>query len=886
MQIYIVWRSVLHPPIINVPQSTSELVMKGLVWQRGHPRWMKTEEAFVSYLGDRYSAEDWKDALAALFSGDGDDIIALANLHALKAIYICQASTVSLNMTKAAKASPVTTSMPKRNRRSCRPFNRFIDDQARDSDEDDDEEDIHGSPVQASNVTSILGLSAKNRLAAAINDIVGKYQERLRHSSRGCLTKLPGPPAQLKKGCISFQFIVHLFLILYHVTHCITGTATRYIAEHLQSKGFSVTVSLWVPGQLHVVSDSPKMISASLPPSHNLSVREYLCISEEEHEAVEHSNIKLPNPSWVRIKHGKYKDAIVYVFDSEQSNLFVKVLVPPRDFPYPMPEGSVTLLDSSRLPKDNTVTDIIHGEEVSGWDTPFMKRSIMAFSMQFLHAGDAIRVVKGEVHSEIGTVLSIDHALGSACLELTFDGDQVETEVQLQDLERVFCVGDTVWVVAGAYLGLEGHVIQISGDIFHLCQDISKEEQHYEPPPDESIQVRDRIEVLIGEHMGKCGIVSWFPVGADEAEYSLGPPIIQVAAAFVRWTHISQTIAYTKERGYDVRPGDVVSVARRPEYQAKGVVQSVDFPKARLTLLSESDQSLICHKRGSFLDWRRLKGLPSYVIQYWDGELCRHSAWAGTYHGQMPGCCHKVWNEIKRRSYLTSPQRRCTTPPPDRVPSASSTSIRTDSNSLWTSWDVNPEDTNTTDTNTVEGPSLSVDPSSLTLDPWTVDAQDIQDSIDARAEKVQDNGPLPWLMSKEFASQLLTYHALLKVSLRFNGGGGKLHRRFVSTACPDPFCGANGPAPKGFVAVFCASSNKGATLQHYHIPAGDLCPVPPRRKNQLCLILDGDFRGQIRTVSKCNVKLSTAELVIEGSDAPSISLRFDQICLVECFVVS
>ncbi|KIK34179.1 hypothetical protein CY34DRAFT_98457, partial [Suillus luteus UH-Slu-Lm8-n1] len=198
----------------------------------------------------------------------------------------------------------------------------------------------------------------------------------------------------------------------------------------------------------------------------------------------------LPSPSWVRIKHGKYKDAIAYVFDSEQSNLFVKVLVPPQDFPYPMPKGSVALLDPSRLPKDTTVTDIIHDGEVVGcsfkgakyykglllknchryhleyvssphvddirlhrqseWDTSFMQKTVAAFSMQFLRVGDAVRVVKGEVLSE--------------------------TEVSLQDLERVFRVGDTVRVVAGAYLGLEGHVIQISGDILHLCQAISKEE--------------------------------------------------------------------------------------------------------------------------------------------------------------------------------------------------------------------------------------------------------------------------------------------------------------------------------------------------------------------------------------------------------------------------
>jgi hypothetical protein len=50
---------------------------------------------------------------------------------------------------------------------------------------------------------------------------------------------------------------------------------------------------------------------------------------------------------------------------------------------------------------------------------------------------------------------------------------------------------------------------------------------------------------------------------------------------------------YTKEKGYDIRPGDVISVTHRPEYQAKGVIQSIDLPKARLRLLSENDQSLV-----------------------------------------------------------------------------------------------------------------------------------------------------------------------------------------------------------------------------------------------------------------------------------------------------
>jgi ribosomal protein L24 len=290
-----------------------------------------------------------------------------------------------------------------------------------------------------------------------------------------------------------------------------------YIAEHLQGQGLSVTVSPWLPGQLYVVSDSPRTIASFLPSSHKLSVKDYHRISDEEHVVVERSAIKFPNPSWVRVKSGKYKGAIAYVFDPDQLDLFVDTLVAAREFPYSMPSGSEALFDRSRLPKDQTVTDIIrNGETIgcsykgqryygglllkkfhryqlelvacphadavrlhlqSGFDTPFVKKSIVAFSMQFLRVGDAARIITGAVKSGIGTVVSIDHAFGgSARIELTLDGDQKELEARLEDMERVFWVGDAVRVVAGSYLGLEGHVIQMDEELFRVCQRVSMEE--------------------------------------------------------------------------------------------------------------------------------------------------------------------------------------------------------------------------------------------------------------------------------------------------------------------------------------------------------------------------------------------------------------------------
>lgn len=104
--------------------------------------------------------------------------------------------------------------------------------------------------------------------------------------------------------------------------------------------------------------------------------------------------------------------------------------------------------------------------------------------------------------------------------------------------------------------------------------------------------------------MGKRGVVNWFAKGddnlwfrniltTDDTEPNDGLGTILVPAAIVRRTDLTKTLPFTKERSYDVRPGDVVIVTRGPEYDAKGVVQSVDFLNTRLTLLCDGDCSLV-----------------------------------------------------------------------------------------------------------------------------------------------------------------------------------------------------------------------------------------------------------------------------------------------------
>ncbi|KAG1858586.1 hypothetical protein C8R48DRAFT_775023 [Suillus tomentosus] len=927
------------------------------------------DDALTSYLGDRYFAEDWAEPRRALFSGEGDDDKSLANLDQLMARHVAPATP-----SPAPKDSsvPVSASRPAshlsslRRKRSHRPpgstRNPYIIVEASEdddeNDEEEEEEDEGGRPELAQKVTRMSGPSAKERLAKIFDDLANRFEENPGNSSQGCRALAPRA-ASIPLSPLRVLPPQNRMYLLH-----IQRTAAEYIAEHLRNQKFSVTVSAWVAGQIYVVADSPKTIFDSLPASHSLAVRQCLRITDVEREAVEGSLFQFPGPAWVRIRHGPHRGCIGRVESQTESS--VKILIPPLRFPYPMPRGTRALLDRSRLPTNKTVSDIIRDNEVvgltyegqsyymglllkdfhrdnlellasphiddirlhleSGWDKPFLKKTVVSFSMQFLRMGDWVRVLKGSLRGESGQVISTDHTIGTASLEFTFDGRLEQIELRLEDIERVFKVGDTVKAIAGPYLGLEGHVIQMRQDIFDICQDISNEQveiskyyldrrplnhtmhsqlpmqQYLEPTPDsDSIEIGDHIEVLDGKHIGKRGVVDWYAkkstilwfrdvLTEDGRETSSRFSSISVPVAMVRRTSFTHTIQYTKDKGYDVRPGDVVTVARGPEYQAKGVVHNVDIPNARLTILCDGDQSLLCVPirfvtkiRNAFLDsFRNDIGREVFVIGG-DRKGYRATLYSLSYetctvavYGQQRTTLklHEVvtrygmrlngamleglelasFCEMRKRSYL-APPARSTTPPVEKEtnPSSSLISITGPNpapSNVWSTWSASSEAE-------APDPTSSIDPTSSTHDPWTVDAQDTE------AEKLPNSGPLPWLMSKEFSSKLLTYHVLLKVSPNFLRG--RLYKRFVSTACPDPFCGENGPAPEGHVAAFCTSNGAGAAIEHYHIPASDLSPAHPRKKKQQCLILGGAHCGALGTVVNCWTKKQTVDLIINSA---------------------
>ncbi|KAG2737355.1 hypothetical protein P692DRAFT_20883658 [Suillus brevipes Sb2] len=197
------------------------------------------EESFSSYLGDRYVADDWKDARDVLFSGDGNDSISLANLCALKARHMPLPSS-SLRMNGQPSSTPVQRSRqrPKprtdsstRVKQPCkRPkSNPYIITKADEKDEkEEDEEDEEGPSARLPTVTYLSGPSAKDRLAAAFDNIYDRIQESPPSSSEGRHAR--------HSKAVSFPRAIEGRMYLLHVQR----NGTDYIADHFGVKDFSL----------------------------------------------------------------------------------------------------------------------------------------------------------------------------------------------------------------------------------------------------------------------------------------------------------------------------------------------------------------------------------------------------------------------------------------------------------------------------------------------------------------------------------------------------------------------------------------------------------------------------------------------------------------------
>ncbi|KAI6004785.1 hypothetical protein EDD15DRAFT_2191560 [Pisolithus albus] len=282
------------------------------------------------------------------------------------------------------------------------------------------------------------------------------------------------------------------------------------------------------------------------------------------------------------------------------------------------------------------------------------------------------------------------------------------------------------------------------------------------------------------------------------------------------------TLQFSKERGYDVSPGDHVRVARGPAVGAEGRVRAVDFPSGRLMVLSEDgpwhDVPIsFCAKVEdySLRDQEYHVGHEVWIISG-PSKGCRGTLRSGMLLSGIPLDSTRMAAFIALRRRLfpeIAPPPRCATPPP----------------------------------------SLS--------------------AVDALAEP----GCVPWLFDDDFCNYP-RWHVCLRVAMSYNRGS--LHKRIVRTTVPDRFFTVvqeRGRAPPGHLSVTVTSSTVSANIEHHFIPARDLTPANPTSSGQYCLVLRGELTGQIFRVKKCQSKKEPRGVELDDGT----KLRFGDIAYVD-----
>ena len=60
----------------------------------------------------------------------------------------------------------------------------------------------------------------------------------------------------------------------------------------------------------------------------------------------------------------------------------------------------------------------------------------------------------------------------------------------------------------------------------------------------------------------------------------------------------------------------------------------------------------------------------------------------------------------------------------------------------------------------------------------------------------------------------------------------------------DRFANSEGCAPAGHVSLSVSGNHTGAATEYHHVPACFLTPASPNAKDQVVLVLQGDWRGR------------------------------------------
>ena len=110
-----------------------------------------------------------------------------------------------------------------------------------------------------------------------------------------------------------------------------------------------------------------------------------------------------------------------------------------------------------------------------------VNKAIRSCSRRFWHTGDRVRVVEGVFRETTCFIHEIDEANQFITVEISLP-PLTRVEVNINDLERIFLVGDQVRVALGKNKGRTGSILEITDDVCTIVESTANELIEVTPP--------------------------------------------------------------------------------------------------------------------------------------------------------------------------------------------------------------------------------------------------------------------------------------------------------------------------------------------------------------------------------------------------------------------
>ncbi|KAG2108193.1 uncharacterized protein F5147DRAFT_773777 [Suillus discolor] len=823
------------------------------------------EAKLVSHLGSQYHEEDWTEATRALFSADEDNTQALANLHAIKARHILPAK-VATHLRGSIHQS------------ACAWFDKVADIERRfTSSCGPSEVDASSQPVPSS--SEITHQMIKRFIQDKISSSHAYYLLEVEFTDNPTLLAHWESVLDVIVDAVTHEARLQIFdTQAFHVVENISSAASAAVSDQ-SSRGIAVfekPVSSMQDDKLPSVHDLLTWLITM--PSAQLKSKDFEVYTHSMlpgHLCIKAENTVIIRKAWpsthtncffsYRPICGQYRHDVGYAYSYDPQTDIIMLLVASREVPgrevgkdphmphlYNHPNNisssagrnktylhGLLALKLNRnavveIPIPAPESIVLHQE--SRCNPAFVQSALHVYATQHWIEGDLVRVRAGEMFGCTVKIQCVDMCTrsASAYMEESVHIKKISHEpimFAISDLERKFCVGDSVRVLDSSSL-----TSQLKGKTEWLFKSTRIWLMYSTSHPNSNSLLqsirwrRDHVVVTEGFYVREFGVISKVDTKTQTLAFFLDSlhQHIWVPIRMMAFNPNPTALRHTHERGYDVVAGDIIQAVRGDPLCASGTVLRVNLDDKTLTFKDMRLKKIITT---SIMHVARIGGRADRdPMQHFLGKE-QELSWKGVLLTgvYLPLRQLREFLRLARGSFIqpphiTPPQTPCHSPPPSPDISRVDQTIPAVEVLVWNA---------PIDSSVIDRYPLSTGLHNDRSNAWSFNEADREErQLHPPSASASSSNNLTAILHDPLIAELCyNWHMKMRIANPSSDWGSYLNR-IIDTVAPDPFLLQKGPVKDGEIPIRYSSRAKNKGMKEDPIPIKYILPEPPTGKDK------------------------------------------------------